>query len=76
MSRLFLQLGHGPQRTDWLAVDAARIEPVSPQISLLTGKLTGNFNRSQAFGTISAPTTTLIQWLAAKFPAQPNREIF
>ena len=47
MSLLFLQLGHGAQRRDWLADEAVNCEPVSASKFLLTGKLTGNFAEIQ-----------------------------
>ena len=57
-------------------MDAARIEPVSNSNSLLTGKLTGNFVSFGLFSRFWCPDGERIQWLAAKFPTQRNREFF
>jgi hypothetical protein len=42
--------------------------------SLITGKLTGNFVHSGPGLRFWRPAGERIQWLAAKFPMQPNRE--
>jgi hypothetical protein len=57
-----------------VVVDAPQIEPVSNSNSLLTGKLTGNFVDSGHPVRFSRPVGERIQWLAAKFPTQRNRE--
>ena len=44
--------------------------------SLLTGKLTGNFAESGLARRFSRAVCQLIQWFAAKFPRQRNREFF
>src|SRR5207302_11181218 len=40
----------------------------------ITGKLTGNFIDSGPLARFSRPIGEQIQWLAAKFPTQRNRE--
>jgi len=55
-----------------MVVDALRIEPVSS--SKFPGKLTGNFIDSDPPTRFSRPIGKQIQWLAAKFPTQRNRE--
>jgi len=57
-----------------VVVDALQIEPVSNSNSLLTGKLTGNFVDSGPLARFSRPIGKRIQWFAAKFPTQGNRE--
>jgi hypothetical protein len=54
---------------------AVRYEPVSACISLLTGKLTGNFAISGLLDAISERKTPVPQPLLSKFPAKINREI-
>jgi len=44
--------------------------------SLITGKLTGNFANSGPPARFWRPIGERIQWLAAKFPTQRNREFF
>ena len=43
-------------------------------LPLLTGKLTGNFVDSGPLHDFPRPIGKRIQWLAAKFPTQRNRE--
>jgi len=57
-----------------VVVDALQIEPVSNSNSLLTGKLTGNFVDSDPLAQFPRPIGKRIQWFAAKFPTQGNRE--
>jgi hypothetical protein len=56
-----------------VADEAVRCEPVSDANSLLR-KLTGNFADSDPPARFSRPVSERIQWLAAEFPAQWNRE--
>jgi hypothetical protein len=46
------------------------------QITLITGKITGNFIDSGPLPQFRRPVGERIQWLAAKFPKQWNREVF
>jgi hypothetical protein len=62
------------RETDCLPEEAVRCEPVSGANSLLTGKLTGNFEKFSASAPISHSIDQQIQRLAAKFPTQRNRE--
>jgi hypothetical protein len=58
-----------------VVVDAAPIEPISPSAdSLITGKLTGNLGKSDPCGRFLPLIDEFNQWLAAKFPANMNRE--
>jgi hypothetical protein len=51
--------------------DAVAVEPVS---SLLTGKITGNFDNLGPVGEISGKNCEANQGLADQFPARRNRE--
>jgi hypothetical protein len=74
VSPLFIQAGDQALRPDWLAEEAVRCEPVSRANSLLTGKLTGNFEKFGPSAPIPHSIDQQIQRLAAKFPTQRNRE--
>ena len=58
------------RETDCLPEEAVRCEPVSGANSLLTGKLTGNFEKFGASAPISHSIDQQIQKLAAEFPTQ------
>jgi hypothetical protein len=53
---------------DWLAEDAVRGAPVSCIISLLTGKITGNFAKSLPFLVSAASIQSVHQQLSRDFP--------
>lgn len=63
-------------RSRRLAVRAVSCEPVSAVISLLSGKIQGNFasfDQSVAFVT---SFSQLLQNVSSEFPTQRNREVF
>ncbi|MGC2780794.1 MAG: hypothetical protein WA418_34680 [Bradyrhizobium sp.] len=59
-----------------MAVEAVLPEPVSTSNSLLTGKRTGNLAESALLKRFLHKFCLQNQLLAAKFPAQWNREFF
>ena len=59
-----------------VAVDAVRCEPVSDANSLLTGNLTGNFEKIGPFGAKSRAKRTEYQNVRREFPKSLNRELF
>jgi hypothetical protein len=58
-----------------MVVCAVRYEPVSAWISLLTGKIAGNFAISGLLGATSVRKAAVPQRFPGKFPATINREI-
>src|SRR5262249_41038769 len=63
---------HDVSETWWWMHSRSNRSPNSN--SLLTGKLTGNFVDSGPLHDFPRPIGKRIQWLAAKFPTQRNRE--
>src|SRR5215208_3801221 len=70
------QLSKAFQVETGLADDAVRRERSAGPNSLRTGNLTGNFSILGLFLRFSRLIDAEIQWLAAKFPTQRNREFF
>ena len=62
------------QRSHWLAEDAVSCELVSAPNSLLTGKITGNFGKSDLSARLRPLIEQRVQCLAAIYPRQRNRE--
>jgi len=59
-----------------VVADAVAIKPVSAPISLLTGKLTGNFTEFGLARRFLRLNRQRMQCLTVKFPMQHNREFF
>ena len=59
-----------------MAVDAVLREPVSTPNSLLTGKITGNFEKTGLFWRKSLAEALVLQCLARKFPKKLTGNFF
>src|SRR3954451_25428023 len=64
------------RRRESVSIRESRSNQSLQQNSLLTGKLTGNSHICPSFWQHWRSLNQQLQWFAAKFPAQENREFF